>query len=156
MIYWDWSRYFHTMVSVDAAGGLAKIEDLPLGDHKWGSDIDIIFGANGAMYVLQWSLNGYNGGAKAFYKIEYHGPLNEAACAVALRRPGEKAGSSQGIPAIMGLSAIRLPAGALGADAFSPDGRKVWSYTRSGDARREERVELPGSSGHGLVRIRFR
>jgi cytochrome c len=156
MIYWDWSRYFHTMVSVDAAGGLAKIEDLPVGDHKWGSDIDIIFGANGAMYVLQWSVNGYNGGAKAFYKIEYRGPLNEAACAVAIRHPGEAAGSSRSFPAIMGLSSFRLPAGAMGADAFSPDGRKIWSYARSGDPRLEERVDLPGGSGHQVVRIRIR
>lgn len=156
MIYWDWSRYFHTMVGVDAAGGLAKIEDLPVGDHKWGSDIDIIFGANGAMYVLQWSVNGYNGGAKAFYKIEYRGPLNEAACAVALRPPGEAARFSPSFPAIMGLSSFMLPPGASGADAFSPDGRKLWSYTRAGDPRREERVDLPGSSGHQVVRIRIR
>lgn len=162
MIYWDWSRYFHTMVSVDAAGGLGKIEDLPLGDHKWGSDIDIIFGANGAMYVLQWSVNGYNGGAKAFYKIEYHGALNEAACAVALNPSKAASGRTRTFPAIMGLSSFLLPAGASGADFYSWDGKKIGSYSRgasdggSGDAGREERVFLPEAAGHQMIQVRIR
>jgi glucose/arabinose dehydrogenase len=156
MIFWDWSRYFHTMVSVDAAGGLAKIEDLPLGDHKWGSDIEIIFGPNGAMYVLQWSVNGYNGGAKAFYKIEYRGPLNETNCAVALNRPKAAAGRISSFPAIMGLSSFQLPAGALGADFFTWDGRKIGSYSRLGDPRLEERVVLPKAAGHQVVQVRVR
>ena len=156
MIFWDWSRFFHTMVSVDAQGGLAKIENIPVPDHKWGSDIDIIFGANGAMYVLQWSTNGYSGGEKAFYKIEYRGPLNEAACAVGLRRPDEASRPGQSFRAIMGLSSFLLPAGAAGADVYGWDGRKIWSYSRSGDPGREERVYLPKATGHRMVRVLVR
>jgi hypothetical protein len=156
MIFWDWSRYFHTMVSVDAAGGLAKIENLPLTGHKWGSDIEIVFGPNGAMYVLQWSVNGYNGGAKAFYKIEYRGPLNEASCAVGLHRPNAAAAGKPSFPAILGLSSFQLPAGAMGADVYAWDGRKIWSYTRKGDSGHEERVVLPIAAGHQVVRIRIR
>ncbi|MEO7424047.1 MAG: PQQ-dependent sugar dehydrogenase [Fibrobacteria bacterium] len=160
MVFWDWSRFFHTMVSLDAQGGLAKIEDIPLTDHKWGSDIDIIFGANGAMYVLQWSTNGYSGGAKAFYKIEYSGPLNESVCPVPIAQIGSqpKGFSKQGrfVPVFMGESSFQLPAGALGADIFTWDGRKIGFYSRTGDVNLEERVVLPTSPGNQVVWIRVR
>lgn len=156
MIFWDWSRNLTKMISLDALGGVAKIEDIPLTGHTWGSDISIIFGANGAMYVLQWSTSGYNGGAKAFYKIEYRGPLNEASCAVGLKAPQESAPRYRSFQAIMGISGFRLPAGATGADVYGLDGHKIWSYSRSGDSRLEERVELPKTAGSAVVQIRVR
>jgi cytochrome c len=159
MIFWDWARYVHKMVSLDALGGAAKIEDIPVADHKWGSDIDIIFGANGAMYVLQWSVSGYGGGAKAFYKVEYRGPLNETTCAVHLQsehRSGNRPGRDRFLPAIMGVSSFQLPAGASGADMFTWDGRKIGSYSRIGNPDLEERVVLPKAAGHQMVRIRLR
>jgi hypothetical protein len=156
MIFWDWSRNITKMISLDALGSVAKIEDIPLAGHTWGSDIDIIFGANGAMYVLQWSMSGYNGGAKAFYKIEYRGPLNEASCAVDLNQPKGAAQRNLPFRAIMGLSGFRLPAGATGADVYGLDGHKIWSYSRSGDTALEERVELPKTAGYQEVQIRVR
>lgn len=153
MIFWDWVRHVHKMIAVDSVGGLASIDDLPLTGHTFGSDIDVIFGSNGAMYGLQWSENGYSGGKKAFYKIEYHGPLNEAACpATAIRsRPQNRVNAP--IPAIMGMSSLRLPPGALGADAYTLDGRRIWSYDRVGDREREETIPLPSRSGDGLVQV---
>jgi hypothetical protein len=156
MLFWDWARHFHTLVSLDADGGVAKIEDIPVADHEWGSDIDMIFGANGALYVLQWSTSGYSGGAKAFYKIEYRGPLNEGTCAVHVNPPKRVARGDRLLPAMAGVSSFLLPAGAKGADFFTWDGRKIGSYARTGDPELEERVALPKAAGFQLVRIRVR
>lgn len=156
MLFWDWSRFTHKMITLDALGGYAKSEDIPTGDHKLLSDIAVIFGANGALYGLQWSDNGYNGSQKAFYKIEYRGPLNEASCAVHLNEPKAAAKPFRSFPAIMGVSSIRLPAGALGADAFTWDGRKIWTYSRSGDLWQEEHVVLPKAAGFQVVQVRVR
>jgi hypothetical protein len=155
MLFWDWARHFHTMVSVDSLGGVARIEDIPVADHDWGSDIDMIFGANGALYVLQWSVSGYSGGAKAFYKVEYRGPLNEGACVVRANQPKPAARRDRLLPAMVGASSFLLPAGASGAELFSWDGRRIGSYTRTGNPDEEERVDLPEAAGLQLVRIRF-
>lgn len=155
MIFWDWSRFFHKMVSLDSLGGVAKIEDIPVTDHKWGSDIDVIFGANGALYVLQWSTNGYNGGEKAFYKIEYRGPLNESNCLVSLNQVKKAYTPNPFFPAILGVTRLRLPAGSSGVDIFSWDGRKIGSYARSGNLSVEERMVLPKRAGHQMVQIRI-
>src|SRR6185369_6691358 len=45
MLFWDWSRFTHKMITLDALGGYAKSEDIPTGDHKLLSDIAVIFGA---------------------------------------------------------------------------------------------------------------
>ena len=158
MIFWDWARYIHKMVAFDAQGGSPKFEDIPAPDRKWGSDIDIIFGANGAMYGLQWSQTGYGGGSKAFYKIEYHGPLNETTCPVTVSVQPPMARSRQEllVPALVGPSGFLLPAGMSGADVYTSDGRRIWSYTRVGNPASEERVFLPNAAGHRMLRVRFR
>ena len=156
MLFWDWARKFHGMVSLDSLGGAAKIESIPVGSHTWGSDIEMIFGANGALYGLQWSQNGYSGGAKSFYKIEYRGPLNEGACAVHLNRRPQASRRERLLPVMMGASSFQLPAGASGADIFTWDGRKIGSYTRIGNPNLEERVDLPKGAGFQMMRIRLR
>jgi cytochrome c len=160
MIFWDWSRFSHKMLTLDAQGGIAKIEDIPVTGHTWRSDIEIIFGANGAMYGLQWSVDGYGTGGKAFYKVEYRGALNEGNCLVSLkdhRSETQRAAQPMiSFSGIMGVSSFQLPAGASGVDVFTWDGRKIWTYTRSGNLNRDERVTLPGMSGHQLVQIRVR
>jgi hypothetical protein len=156
MLFWDWARFFHTLVTLDSQGGAAKIENIPVTGHTWGSDIDMIFGANGALYILQWSANGYSGGAKKFYKIEYRGPLNDASCAVHVNAPERKGDRERLVPILMGASGFRLPAGASGADFFTWDGRRIGSYTRTGPLHLEERVDLPKTIGRQLIRVRMR
>jgi cytochrome c len=155
MIFWDWARYVHKMISLDAEGAVAKIEDIPVTDHKWGSDIDIIFGANGAMYGLQWSTSGYGGGTKAFYKIEYSGALNDATCAVDIRQT-QSTPAKKISPAMLGHTTFQLPVGAKGADVYRWDGRKVWSYSRTTPATHPERVTMPEWVGHQVVQIQMR
>lgn len=155
MIFWDWARFVHKMISVDGEGGVTKIEDMPVPNPSWGSDIDIVFGANGALYGLQWSESGYAGGSKRFYKVEYSGPLNEAGCPLPLR-PSPRSAASSSSALLMGLSNYRLPAGARGVDFYSWDGRKIWSYTRRGPEDTVESVPMPDVGGHGWVQARLR
>ncbi len=155
MIFWDWARFTHKMIRVNSEGGLDKIEDFPVNGHEWGSDIDIIFGANGAMYVLQWSENGYGGGPKAFYKVEYTGSLNEESCPLSLASSEFSATSQNMFSAIMGVSRIQLPEGALGLEAYNIDGQKIWSYSRNNNFAQSEWISLPGIKGTGIVQIRI-
>jgi hypothetical protein len=157
MIFWDWARFVHKMIGLNSEGGIAKIEDVPVSNHKWGSDIDIIFGANGAMYGLQWSTSGYGGGTnKAFYKVEYRGGLNESSCPLALSPSEKTLTPGFSFSALMGISSFDLPAGASGLDCFTWDGRKVWSYHRKGHSRLKERVRLPDLGEHRWVQVRIR
>lgn len=160
MIFWDWSRFSHRMIAFNEQGGVAKVDELTVPGHQWRSNIDIVFGANGALYVLQWSVDGYGTGGKAFYKVEYRGALNEASCLVSLhdaKRVTQRSGlSAQNLSGISGVSSFVLPAGAKGADYFTWDGRKIGSYTRSGHALADETVVLPKVAGHHWVQIRLR
>jgi glucose/arabinose dehydrogenase len=155
MLFWDWTRHVHKLISVDAQGAVSGVEDLPAPGKTFGSDIDMIFGPNGAVYALQWSTDGYNGGAKAFYKIEYGGPLNDAQCPVGIG-PSRAAARRLALPGLTDLAGLRLPPGVSAVDVFGLDGRRIGSYARKGAMDAEERVDLPDARGNRMVRVRYR
>jgi cytochrome c len=147
LFIFDFSRNLIHTVTVDADGKLVKVE------RFWDqtpanailSPIDCKVGPDGALYFLDWSDNAaypHNAGNGNLVKLEYTGPSEPLQPAVPASRPRASAWTlvAPGAPWSPSASVLR-------AEAFDPQGRQVWSWSRA------SRADLPRTSAQ-VLRVR--
>src|SRR5690606_25130188 len=150
--FYDWSRNVHRLLSFTEDAKLDKAVNFPITGLR--SHVSAQYGAEGALYMLQYSNSGYSGeNVTALIRIDYNGP-HDPSCFPATAALSESApGSARRLQVLAGFTAIDLPDGAAGFEAFDMQGKKVWTYIRA--AGDPARVNLPRQISGGLVRIRF-
>jgi hypothetical protein len=150
---WDWSRHVHKFITLTPDGKLGKWFDFPVSGMN--SDIAADYGPDGALYILQYSQDGYSDTKSALMRIEYTGTIDDA-CAPAVTSLAASASGRSGAHGILvsGFQPVTLPAGAEGLEAFDLSGRKVWTYLRNGAAGSLQ-VRFPKRLASGLLRVRF-
>jgi hypothetical protein len=147
---WDWSRRVHKFITLTAEGKLDKWFDFPIA--VMGSDIAADYGPDGALYILQYSVDGYSDINSALARIEYTGPIDET-CVPSSLAPARFGRARETGALVSGFQPVTLPAGSLGLEAFDLSGRKVWTYLRKGADGSQ--VEFPRRLASGLLRVRF-
>ncbi|MDB5047324.1 MAG: cytochrome c class [Fibrobacteres bacterium] len=152
LFFWDWSRQVHKLVSFKPDGKLDSIYAFP--DATLKSDVSAQYGPEGSLYILQYSESGYGDTKSALIRIDYTGARNEACIPLAIAPFAARRAANERLSVMAGFSAIDLPEGASGFQAFDMHGRKVWTYVRA-RAEGGSRVELPARIAGGLLRIRF-
>jgi cytochrome c len=150
--FWDWSRNQHKLLSFTADGKLDKTMNFPITGLK--SHVSAQYGPEGALYMLQYSNAGYTGeNITALIRIDYTGPHEPACFPTTKALRGSAPGSSKRLPVLAGFTAVDMPDGAAGFEAYDMQGKKVWTYIKAvGDPGR---VNLPEHISGGLLRIRF-
>jgi glucose/arabinose dehydrogenase len=78
-IFGEWARQQIWVITVDKEGTLTKIEPFMDRNHGVGSPIDIEFGPDGSLYVLEYTGCGYCNRSGKLYKIIYTGPQYDPA-----------------------------------------------------------------------------
>jgi hypothetical protein len=129
LFIFEFSRSLIHTVQVDADGKLDKVERFwyQTTSNPIQNPIDCKVGPDGALYFLDWSDNGsypHNSGHGNLVKLEYTGPAEPVRPAPALA-PQLGAGWSLLAPG----QGWNPPEGALRADAFDPQGRRMWSWS---------------------------
>ncbi|MDB5103437.1 MAG: cytochrome c class [Fibrobacteres bacterium] len=152
MFFWDWSRRVHKLISFTGDGKLGQIYEFP--DATMKSDISAQYGPDGALYVLQYSESGYSDTKSALVRIEYIGPRDASCVPVSLARHDRSQAARKQLAVLAGFTYVDLPSGHSGFEAYDMQGKKVWTYIRSG-AEGVVRVDLPSAIAGGLLRIRF-
>jgi len=142
MYVWDWNRQVHRMVTFDSSGALSNHYDFPINTLR--SIISSQYGPDGALYLLQYSYQGYSDNTPGLYRVEYKGAVDNACAPATAIRSQQISKSESTITLIAGQSFVMLPASSRGMSLYGLDGKKVWSYTRkNGEA--ELQVQLPNN-----------
>lgn len=153
LLFWDWSRTVHKLVTLTKEGKLDKVLDFPV--TGLGSNVSAQYGPDGALYILQYSTFGYADIKSALIRIEYTGPRDAACIPSAVSRNAiRKADGSEKLMILAGNTYVDLAPGRNGFIAFDMSGKQVWTYVRAGD-QGMLRVNLPAAISGGLLRIRF-
>ena len=122
LFIYEWMRGWIMAVTMDGKGDLASIERF-MPSHKFSNPIDMQFGPNGDLYVLEYGTTWFQGNDDArLVRIEYNTGNRKPIVAVAVDRP---AGA---LPMRVGLSS----AGTMDLDEDSL--RYVWTIARRGGA----------------------
>ena len=109
---------------------------------------DMLFGADGALYVLDYGSNSYNDNDDdGLYRVSYTG------CLPAVSLAGrEKLGHAH-VALQAGNERLTVPQGAVGISAFAMSGRKIWEAPV---AQGDTYVTMPAGLGRGMYRILWR
>jgi hypothetical protein len=119
-------------VQVDQDGKLVKVERFwdQTTANAITNPIDCKVGPDGALYFLDWADNGnypHNAGLGNLVKLEYTGPADPVRPATAPAFPTRADAWTLVAPGARWTP----PASALSAEAFDPQGRRVWSWSKS-------------------------
>ena len=144
LFIFDFSRSLIHAVQVDDAGKLVEVKRFwdQTTTNPIANPIDAKIGPDGALYFLGWGDNGaypHNAGHGNLVKLDYTGPADPVGVAVGPR--AHRADWSMLAP----RSTWKPAAACRSAEAFDPQGRKIWSWVKAG--------RLP--QGHpGVLRVR--
>jgi cytochrome c len=150
--FWDWSRRVHKMVSFKPDGKLEKIHPFP--DATMKSNISAQYGPEGSLYILQYSESGYSDNKSALIRIDYTGSRDDTCIPVSLAGSPRRNAAGAGLQVMAGFSAVEIPEGSAGLEAYDMQGKRIWTYVRAGTQGRL-RVDLPAHVAGGLFRVRF-
>ncbi len=149
LFIFDFSRSLIHTVQVDADGKLVKVERFwdQTTANAITNPIDCKVGPDGALYFLDWADNAsypHNAAHGNLVKLEYTGPSEpvQPAPAFAPRTPA---------PAwalVAPGAGWSPPASAVRAQAFDPQGRQVWSWSKG------SRAALPRANAQ-ILRVRL-
>jgi hypothetical protein len=161
LIFWDWSRRVHRVVTLDNDGKYVKSDAFPeSGLLSNSSNISMEFGPEGALYVLQYSQSGYGDNNAALYRIEYTGARDETCLPPSAAAEGARARPARRLMADMRAGLLLdIPAGAAGGEILDLQGRRVWEFRRPAGAAGETgrlRVQLPRDLAGGVFQVRYR
>lgn len=132
LFIFDFSRSLIHTVQVDKDGKLVKVERFwdQTTANAITNPIDCKVGPDGALYFLDWADNGsypHNAGHGNLVKLEYTGPAEPVRPAPAPALPMRASAWTLVAPGARWTP----PASALSAEAFDPQGRRVWSWSKT-------------------------
>ncbi len=148
-------RWIRVVTLDDTAGFVSAERFLP--GENFTRIIDLNFGGDGRLYVLEWGSNYQpSDGAAKLTRIGFQGnrPDNEACGVVSLASPPDaRNGSYLGSPRLIRLEAGRrlsVPAGAVGVSVYSLRGERVFSDKWEAENSPWE-ITVPGIKGRGTL-----
>nr|MDQ3003676.1 PQQ-dependent sugar dehydrogenase [Fibrobacterota bacterium] len=150
--FWDWSRKVHKLVSLKPDGKLDKM--IPFPDATMRANVSAQYGPEGSLYILQYSELGYGDFNSALFRFDYTGSRDEACIPVSVAGSSRRSAAGPGFQIMAGFSAIEIPEGFGGLEAYDIQGKRIWSFVRAGTQGRL-RVNLPAHIAGGLFRVRF-
>ncbi len=122
LFIYEWMRGWIMAVTMDAKGDLASIERF-MPSQKFSNPIDMQFGPNGDLYVLEYGTTWFQGNDDArLVRIEYNAGNRKPIVAVAVDRPA-------------GALPLRVALSSAGTTDLDEDSlRYEWTITRRGGA----------------------
>jgi cytochrome c len=147
----EWHRNQLFVAKLDSVGGLQNLRPFwTTRDTTSNGPIDVKFGPDGALYLLNWVGNTYNNNAGngTLTRLEYTG-VQVGLASGAPSRPLNR----QGFLQVFGPgSRFQVPAGARTVDFHAVGGQKLWSYHRQTPSA-SEFIPLPFQV-RGVVKVR--
>jgi len=154
LFFSDWSRGWMETAKLNAQGDLDSIKSFIGSNAFIKSNLSFDFGADGALYVLQWgttSASTYNNTGE-LYRIEYTGTIDNfcySATGIAGKVRDNRAAK---LMMVLNPTFIELPEGFQGAEVLAMNGKRLMNFRRDG-SQGALRFALPAHEG--LVRIRY-